>query len=57
MRILREVLAKDDRIQRATDNYVDDIIVREDIATAEEVIHHLKKFGLDTKPSESLESG
>ena len=57
MRILREVLAKDDRIQRATDNYVDDIIVREDIATAEEVIHHLKKFGLDTKPPESLESG
>ncbi len=57
MRILREVLAKDDRVKRATDHYLDDVIVREDIASAQDVIDHLKRYGLETKPAESLENG
>ena len=54
MKILKEVLGRDERIGRATDHYVDDIIVREEIATAEEVVEHLRRFGLETKEPETL---
>ena len=50
----QEVLSRDERINRATDYYVDDIVVQEDVATAEEVVEHLKRFGLETKEPENL---
>ena len=56
-RIVREVLARDDRIRRATDHYIDDIIVMEDIVSAEEVVTHLQQYGLVTKPPVSLDGG
>ena len=57
MRILREVLESDERIYRATDHYLDDIIVQDDIVPAEEVVQHLKNFGLEAKPPQALEDG
>jgi transposase InsO family protein/ribonuclease HI len=56
-RILREVLAASERIRCATDHYIDDIIVMEDAVPAEEVVAHLKRYGLESKPPESLEGG
>ena len=50
--ILREVLKQDPRIEQATDSYLDDILVKEDIASAEEVSSHLAAFGLKCKPPE-----
>jgi ribonuclease HI len=57
MRILREVLSKDERIERATSHYIDDIMVNEDVASAEEVVAHLARFGLEAKTPEALAGG
>lgn len=54
-KILKTVLAMDDRVQRGTDSYIDDIIVDETIITAGEVADHLLRYGLETKPAEALE--
>lgn len=56
-KILKTVLSKDDKIKRATSSYIDDILVNETIASADEVIRHLNTFGLITKPLESLDGG
>ena len=56
-RILREVLAADERIQRATDHYIDDVIVMDDVVPASEVMAHLKRCGLESKSPESLDGG
>ena len=53
-RVLKEMLAMDPLIQAATDHYIDDIIVNEDITSMENVANHLKKFGLVTKLAENL---
>lgn len=45
-KILKTVLSKDEKIKRATSSYVDDILVNELVASADEVISHLNKFGL-----------
>jgi len=55
-RILGRVLEEDEIIRQGTDHYIDDIIVNEDIVSAEDVIKHLYKFGLKTKAPEGLES-
>ena len=56
-KILKTVLNQDDRIGRATNSYIDDILVDESIASAGEVIAHLNKYGLITKTPESLDGG
>ncbi|XP_068224113.1 uncharacterized protein [Palaemon carinicauda] len=56
-RILKTVLSKDEKIERATSSYIDDILVNESIASADEVIRHLNTFGLITKSPESLNGG
>ena len=55
--ILGKVLSLDDRVRRATDHYIDDIVVQESIADAETVRRHLAKYGLETKEPESLDGG
>ena len=55
-RILKEVLAKDERVCINTDSYID-IIVREEAITVEEVAAHLRQYGLESKPPEGLEDG
>ncbi|XP_068237250.1 uncharacterized protein [Palaemon carinicauda] len=56
-RILKTVLSKDEKIERATSSYIDDVLVNESIASADEVIRHLNTFGLITKSPESLNGG
>lgn len=56
-RILKEVLERNEHVRKNTDNYIDDIFVREDGITAEEVAAHLRRYGLESKPPEKLEGG
>lgn len=55
--ILKSILAKVDTVNRATDNYLDDVLVNEDLIPSEVVACHLRKYGLETKPSVDLSSG
>ena len=56
-RILKTVLGKRKEIKAATNSYIDDILVDETMVKATEVVEHLAKFGLATKPPEPLEGG
>ena len=56
-KILQEVLARDECVCKNTDSYIDDIFVREDGITVEEVAAHLHQYGLESKPPENLEGG
>lgn len=53
--VVRYILASDSDIDAATDHYVDDIIVDTDLVSTEQVVEHLRKFGLTTKPPETLD--
>ena len=48
-KILKAVLELDDTIARATDSYLDDILVNEKVASAETVRLHLQRYGLVSK--------
>ena len=56
-KILKTVLEKDEQIYRATNSYIDDVLVDEKMVTAQKLVEHLKKFGLVTKKPEPLEVG
>ena len=56
-KVLSMVLSWDQRIHSATSPYVDDILVREDVASAGEVRSHLEQHGLMCKPAERIEDG
>lgn len=53
--VLRKVLSLDEVIQKGTDNYLDDILVNNDIVSTARVADHLSAFGLKSKPFESVE--
>ena len=53
--ILNKVLAQDEVIREGTDSYVDDVIVENSVVSAEAVIEHLSRFGLEAKCPEQLE--
>ena len=55
--VVRSVLEQDSDVQRATLPYVDDLLVNEDVLSAERVVAHFAKFGLDCKPPERAASG
>merc|ERR1712055_400958 len=55
--ILKHVLAQDETVRRATDHYIDDIMVQEAIVSADKVREHLLAYGLVSKPPESLDGG
>jgi len=55
--ILGKVLSMDEWVRRATDHYIDDIVVQESVVGAEEVGKYLAKYGLETKEPESLDGG
>ena len=55
--ILKTVLRKSERVEKATSSYIDDILVKVLQTTVLEVVEHLKKFGLITKAPESLDGG
>ena len=52
--VVERVLAQDTIIQRATSSYIDDVLVDERVAPAEDVVQHLEKFGLHAKQPEKL---
>jgi len=54
--IVSKVLSLDSDIRNGTAHYIDDIIVDEDVVSVERVMLHLRKFGLECKPPESLET-
>ncbi|XP_068240111.1 uncharacterized protein [Palaemon carinicauda] len=57
LKILKTVLSRNEKIERPTSSYIDDILVNESIATADEVIRHLNTFELIIKSPESLNGG
>lgn len=56
-KILKVVREKDKEIFEGTDSYIDDIIVDEEIVSADKVRRHLLKFGLISKDSEEVVGG
>ena len=54
IKILRTVLGTTTNIAYATDAYIDDIVVDESKVSPQEVIDHLRKYGLKTKSSQEL---
>ena len=54
--ILRKVLSLQPDVAQGTDHFVDDLIVNENIVSVEKVIDHLKKYGLESKPAQPMES-
>jgi hypothetical protein len=55
--ILGKVLSLDERIKAATDHYIDDIVVREAVVSAQELRTHLRRYGFESKEPESLDGG
>lgn len=55
-RIVDSVLSVDHTIRIATDSYIDDIIVNEDVTTAENVKSMLSTYGLICKEAETIKS-
>jgi hypothetical protein len=55
--IVNKVLSMDPIVRRATDSYVDDIVVNEQIVSSDVVIKLLGKYGLSAKPAEPLDGG
>ena len=53
--IVNKVLSMDSLIKSATDSYIDDIIVNENIAHAEDVVALLWHYGLEARSPVSLE--
>ena len=53
--ILSKVLSLSDNVKQGTDNYIDDIVVNNDVVSPSTVVEHLMKFGLQSKPFESMD--
>ena len=55
--ILKSVLGQSGRVKMATSSYIDDILVDVTKLPAEDLIQHLGRYGLETKPPEPLDGG
>ena len=55
--VLKNLLAKDEVVKRATCSYIDDILVDETEVTAERVRKYVNTYGLTAKPTETFEDG
>ena len=55
--ILQKVLSLDGKISNGTDDYLDDILVNEDVVWANEVAAHLANYGLRCKEAEKVADG
>ena len=55
--VVRSVLAQDPQIERAVLSYVDDLLVDEDVASAERVVNHFARYGLTCKAPERVSDG
>ena len=55
--VLNVVLEQDSAVRAGTSAYVDDVLVREDVVAVTEVVAHLNKYGLASKPPEKMRGG
>ena len=55
--VVRAVLALDPEMERAVLPYVDDLLVNEDMVSAERVMAHFAECGLECKPPERVSDG
>ena len=55
--VVRSVLAEDPNMEKAVLPYVDDLCVNEDVVSAEQVVSHFAKYGLDCKAPERAADG
>lgn len=56
-KILKTVLARSPAVDEATSSYIDDILVDTSKVPATGLVDHLSKFGLESKPPETLAGG
>lgn len=52
--IVAKVLSMDEQVQKATDSYIDDIIINESMLSPDRVVSLLNRYGLETKAVENL---
>ena len=57
MNVILQVLSLDGKISNDTDNYLDDILVNEDVVWADKVAAHLANYGLRCKEAEKVADG
>ena len=55
--VLACALSQDERVRAGTSAYVDDILVDEDVVAAEDVVAHLRRYGLESKTPERASDG
>lgn len=55
MKVLKEVLSKEAKLEQTSSSYVDDILVEGFVTSAEEIMDHLRRFGLATKLIKAIE--
>ena len=55
--VVRAVLSQDPDVEKATVPFVDDLLVNEDIVSAERVVEHFAAFGLECKPPKRAADG
>jgi len=55
--VIRTVLSQDSEVERAVCPYVDDLLVDEEVVSAERVVEHFGRFGLECKPPARAEDG
>ena len=55
--ILRKILEKVEKVDGAVSSYIDDIIVNKVEVMVEEVMAHLRKFGMIAKLPKSMDGG
>ena len=53
--VVKCILNADPDISAATDHYVDDIVINTDMVSVNKVVEHLQRYGLETKPPETLD--
>lgn len=56
-KVLKTVLSQCDNIQHSTSSYIDDILVDVSQVKSDNVISHLRNYGLVAKPAEKLDGG
>ena len=55
--VLTAVLTQDETVDRSTSSYLDDIVVNEDVISAQFIEKHLSRYGLERKPADRVADG
>ena len=52
--IVQKVLSMDATVKAGTDNYINDILVKESLVSADQIVLHLQRYGLRMKSPECI---